>query len=112
VEGFYVALPKPTRKPIPSFGCYVTKHHWLIYFGLCYWKGIVHSQKLFNTLVVPFVGYPKNILGFITYILKLGRVLHNPTKTYKESNTLLGVFNKHHGLNYFGLDYQRGIVRG
>jgi hypothetical protein len=25
---------------------------------------------------------------------------------------LFGVFNKHHGLNYFSLDYQRGIVYG
>jgi hypothetical protein len=26
--------------------------------------------------------------------------------TYKQNNTLLGVFNKYHGLNYFGLYYQ------
>jgi hypothetical protein len=111
VKGCYVALPKPIRKLIPSFGYYVIKHHGLIYFGLCYWKGIAFS-KLFNTLAIPLVGCPKNILGSITYILKLRRVLHSPTKTYKESNTLLGVFSKHHRLNYFGLDYQRGIVHG
>ncbi len=59
---------------------------------------------------IPFVGYFKNTLGSITYLLKLGRVFHNPTKTYKQSNTLLGAFNKHHELNYFGLNYQRGVA--
>jgi hypothetical protein len=44
--------------------------------------------------------------------LKLGGVFHNPIQTYKQSNTLLGVFNKHHGLNYFGLEYQKGIANG
>jgi hypothetical protein len=44
--------------------------------------------------------------------LKYGRGLHSPTKTYKQSNTLLGVFNKNHGLNYFNLYYQRGITYG
>jgi hypothetical protein len=44
--------------------------------------------------------------------LKCGRVLHNPTKTYNQSNTLLGVFSKHHGLNYFSLNYQKNIVYG
>jgi hypothetical protein len=75
-------------------------------------EGYCSFSKLFNTLAIPFVGYPKNILGSITYLLKLKKVLHNPTKTYKESNTLLGVFSKHHGLDYFGLDYQRGFACG
>ncbi len=66
------------------------------------------TQYTYNTLPC----YPKNTLGSITYILKLGRVFHSPTKTYKQSNTLLEVFNKHHGLNYFGLDYQKGIANG
>jgi hypothetical protein len=44
--------------------------------------------------------------------LKHGGVLHTLTKTYKQNNTLLGVFSKHHGLNYFSLDYQKGIVYG
>ncbi len=38
--------------------------------------------------------------------------MHSPTKTYKENNTLLGIFNKHNGLNYFSLNYQRGIAYG
>jgi hypothetical protein len=28
----------------------------------------------------------------------------------KQYSTLLGVFNKYHGLNYFGLNYQKGVV--
>jgi hypothetical protein len=64
----------------------------------------------YNKSAIPLVGYLRNTLGSITYLLKLGGVFHNLTKTlnlkpYKETNTLLGVFNKHHGLNYFGLDY-------
>ncbi len=50
------------------------------------------------------------MLNSITYLLKLERLLYSPTKPYKESNTMFGVFNKHHGLNYFGLNYLRGIV--
>jgi hypothetical protein len=77
---------------------------------LCYWKGIVHGKKLLNTYVILFAEYPINTLSSITYILKLGGVFNSPTKTYKQSNTLLGVLYKHHGLNSFGLNYQRGIV--
>jgi hypothetical protein len=42
--------------------------------------------------------------------LKLGGALHNDIKTHKERNALLEVFNRHHGLNYFGLNYQRDIT--
>jgi hypothetical protein len=42
--------------------------------------------------------------------MKLGGVFHNPTKTCKQKNTLLWVFTKQHGLNYFGFDYQKGIT--
>jgi hypothetical protein len=31
-------------------------------------------------------------------------------QTYKESNTLMKVLYKHHGLNYFGPSYWRSIV--
>jgi hypothetical protein len=110
MEGYFVALPKFTRKPILSLGYLVIKHHGLIYFGLSYWKRYYSCPKLLNTLTVPLIGYPINTLGSITYLLKLRGVLHNPTKTYKEGNTLFGVFSKDHGLNCFGLDYQRGIV--
>jgi hypothetical protein len=72
-------------------------------------EGYYSCPKLFNTLAIPLIGYFINTLGSITYLLKLGGVLHNPTKTYKETNTLFEVFSKHHRLNYFGLDYHRGI---
>ncbi len=80
--------------------------------GVHYWKGICSWPKLLNKLTIPLSSYPRNTLGSITYIMKLGGVFHNHTKTYKKRNTLLGVFNKYHGLNYFGLDYQRGIANG
>jgi hypothetical protein len=72
--------------------------------GYCSWP------KLFNTFIIPLLDYPKNTLGSITYLLKLGRVFHGPTKTYKQNNIMFGVFSKHHGLNYFGLNYQKDIV--
>jgi hypothetical protein len=105
MEKYYIAVPKPTRKPIPSLGYSIIKHH-----GCILLERYCSCTKLLNTPTIPLVGYPKNTLGSITYILKLGGVLHSPTKTYKESNTLLRVFKKHHGLKYFGLNYQRGIV--
>jgi hypothetical protein len=78
--------------------------------GLRYWKGIVHAKKLYNTSAIPLAAYPINTLGSITYLLKLEGVFHSLTKTYKQSNNMLGVFHKHHGINSFGLDYQRGIA--
>ncbi len=38
--------------------------------------------------------------------------MHSPTKTYKDFNTLIALHYKRHGLNYFNLDYQKGIVYG
>jgi len=86
---------------------FVIKHH-----GFTLLEGYCSCPKLLNIPTLPIIGYAKNTLGSITYILKLEGVLHGPPKTYKKSYTLLGVFNKHHGLNYFGLDYQRGIAYG
>jgi hypothetical protein len=107
MKRYCVALPKPTRKPIPSLRYSIIQHHGSTLFeGYCSWP------KLLNTSVIPLAGYPKNTLGSITYFLKLGRVFHSLTKTYKQNNTMLGIFNKHHGLNYFGLYYQRGITNG
>jgi len=99
VEQYCVALPKPIKKPIPSLKYFIIKHQRSTLLERYY-----SSLKLFNTPTIPFVGYPTNIVGSITYILKLGRVMHSPTKTYKESNTLIAVLKKQHGLNYFGLD--------
>jgi hypothetical protein len=59
--GYYVALPKPTRKPIPPLGYYVIKHH-----GLILLKGCCSSLKLNNTPTTPLIGYPINALGSIT----------------------------------------------
>ncbi len=81
--------------------------------GLRYIFEVYYSRlKLLNTSTIPFTGHLINILGSITYFSKLGRVFHSPTKTYKKNNTLLGVFSRHPGLNYFGLDYQSGIANG
>jgi hypothetical protein len=100
VEGYCIALPKPTRKPIPPLGYYVIKHQ-----GSTLLEGYYSSPKLFNTLTIPLVGYPTNTVGSIIYLLKLGKVMHSPTKTYKENNTLIPILKKQHGLNYFGIDY-------
>jgi hypothetical protein len=78
MEEYYVALPKPTRKRIPSLKYFVIKHH-----GFTLLEGHCSCTKLFNTPTIPLVEYPKNTLGFVTYILKLGRLLHSLTKTYK-----------------------------
>ncbi len=55
-------------------------------------------------------------------IKKMIIILHSNKKTFfypqrliksldqKESNTLMKVFYKHHGRNFFGASYQRGIV--
>jgi hypothetical protein len=34
----------------------------------------------------------------------------NLTKNYKDFNTLIMLHLKHHGLNYFGLSYHKGII--
>jgi hypothetical protein len=34
-------------------------------------KGFCLCPKLFNRHAIPFAGYPKNTLSFITYLLKL-----------------------------------------
>jgi hypothetical protein len=73
MEGYCVALPKPIREPIPSLG-YPKHHRSTLFEGYCSWP------KLFNTSVIPFVGYPINALGSTTYILKLGRVFLNLIK--------------------------------
>jgi hypothetical protein len=79
------------------------KHHGLNHFGLGYWRGIACAHNYSMHALLFFLGYIRNPLGFITYLLKPGGVLHSHTKTYKESNTLVG-------FNYFGLGYWRGIA--
>jgi len=111
LDGYFITTPKPTRKPIPSLGYFIIKHHGCTH-GSTLLEGYCSWPKLLNTPTIPLSGYPRNTLGSITYLLKLGKLFHSPTKTYKQNNTLLGVFSKHYGLNYFGLDYQRGIANG
>jgi len=80
---------------------------------------IILVQAIKGVLLVPIITqctcntllqYIKNPLTSIMYLLKPRGVLHSHTKTYKESNTFFGVIYKHHGLNYFGLGYRRGIT--
>jgi hypothetical protein len=68
MERYCIALPKPTRKPIPALGYFVTKHHGF----MSLLEGYCSCPKLFNTLAIPLAMYPKNTLGSITYLLKLG----------------------------------------
>jgi hypothetical protein len=56
------------------------KHHGWNFFGIT-------PKLLINACAIPLLQYIKNPLGSITYLLNLGMVLHNQTKTYKESNT-------------------------
>jgi hypothetical protein len=93
MEGCCIALPKPTRKPIPSLGYFVIKHR-----GFMLLKGYYSYPELLNTPAIPFIRYPKNTLDSITYLWKHGKILCNPTKTFKETNTLIKYYViKHHG---------------
>jgi len=60
MEGYCIALPKPTRKLVPSLRYLVIKHH-----GSTLLEEYCSSSKLHNTLAIP-LGYPRNTLGFIT----------------------------------------------
>jgi hypothetical protein len=74
--GYCVALPKPARKLIPSLGYFVIKHQG----STSLLKGYYSCPKLLNTFTIPFAMYPKSTLGSITYLFKLGGILHNLTK--------------------------------
>ncbi len=99
-----------TYKENNTFMKVFCKHHGLNHFGLGYCRSIACAHNYSMHMLLFILGYIINPLGSITYLLKLGGVLHSHTKTYKESNTLVGVICKHHGLNYFGLGYRRGIA--
>jgi hypothetical protein len=73
---------------------------------------ITHGQNYSIHVQIPLSNCPIIILGSIIYLLKLGGAFHSPTKTYKQAIPCLGHSNKHHKLNYFGLDYQMGIANG
>jgi len=69
LEGYFIAIPKPKSKAIPCSGYSITP--WAKFFwsnllkGYCKWLGILNAHA------IPLVGYPKNPLDSITYILKL-----------------------------------------
>jgi hypothetical protein len=44
-------------------------------------KGHCSCIRLFNAHALPLSGHPRNHLGSITYLLKLGKVLHSHIKT-------------------------------
>jgi hypothetical protein len=55
-------------------------------------KGYCSCPKRFNEHAIPFLRYPRNKLGSITYLLKGGGVFHSPAKIYKETNAFIRVF--------------------
>jgi hypothetical protein len=103
MEGYYIVLPKLINNNT-LLGVF-NKHHGLNYFGLDYQRGIAHGKehsmhmrysvikhhglnyfegycscsKLQNTFAIPFIGFPINTLGSITYIFKLEGVMHSLT---------------------------------
>jgi len=42
-------------------------------------EGYCSCSKKFNEHAIPLSKYPKNTLGSITYLLKLGKVIHSLT---------------------------------
>jgi hypothetical protein len=61
-------------KPILALGYSIIKHHRSTLL-----EGYCSCLKLHNIIAIFFIGYPINTLGSITYVFKLGRVMHNPT---------------------------------
>jgi len=90
LEGYFIALLKLKSKAIPCMGHSINTMGYIILVstikGYCVWQGILNAHA------IPFVRYPKNPLGSITYLLKLEKVLHNHTKTYKKTNSFIKVF--------------------
>jgi hypothetical protein len=85
--------PTKTYKQINTLLVVFNKCHGLNDFSLDYKRGIAYGKEYSMCMHYPLVGYPKNTLGSITYFLNLARVLHSHTKIYKETNTLIRVFN-------------------
>jgi hypothetical protein len=72
---------KPWKKAIPSWGYFVNTMGWIILVQVI--KGVLFMPKTTTQCihVIPFLGYIKNPLGSITYLLKLRGVLHSHSKT-------------------------------
>jgi len=75
VTWYYIAKLKSTREPIPSLGYFVIKHQG----STSFLEGYCSCPKLLNTPTIPQTRYLENTLGSMTYLLKLGGVLHSPT---------------------------------
>jgi hypothetical protein len=83
------------------------KQHGLNYFGPSYWKVLLIS-KIIQCMCNTSLRVYKKKLGSITYLLKPR--LHNHAKAYKGKKIMFRVIYEHHGFNYFGLSYWKGIV--
>jgi len=85
--GVLHSLTKTYKETNTSLGYLIIKHH-----GSTLLEGYFSSSKLHNPPTIP-LGYPKKTLGSIAYILTHGGVLHSPTKTFEETNTIIRVFS-------------------
>jgi hypothetical protein len=94
MEGYCIALPKPTSKSNTLLGIF-SKHYGLNYFSLNCQRGIAYGKGYSMHMHYPLVGYPKNTLGSKTYFLKLVRVLHSYTRKLIPPLGYLVI--KHHG---------------
>jgi hypothetical protein len=66
--------------------------------------------KLFNTPAIPLLGYPKNTLGSITYLLKLGRVLLMVRNIQCTCNNPCKVSQKSFGFYNISFETWKGIT--
>jgi hypothetical protein len=87
--------PTKTYKSSNTLFKVFNKPHGLYYFHLNYQKGIAYGKEYSMHMHYPLIGYPINILGSKTYILKPSKVLHNHTRNPTPS--LMYSIIKHHG---------------
>jgi hypothetical protein len=85
-------LTPKVRVPLGVWG-FILSHSfalpgaWNVILGLPFWLALlqalalVMSPRLGLRHIIPFISYPINTLGSITYYFKLGGVMHNHTKT-------------------------------
>jgi hypothetical protein len=87
--------PTKTYKQNNTLVRVFNKNHGLHYFNMYYQMGIAYGKEYSMNLwkAIPLCRYPKNALGSIMYLLTHGGVLCSTTKTSKETNTIIRVFN-------------------
>jgi hypothetical protein len=96
---YLLKLGKVLHSPTKTYkGCNTLnglhyKHQWAESFCSRLLKGNYSCPKKLNEHALPLPRYPKNTLGSITYLLTHIRVFHSPTKTYKETITLIRVLS-------------------